>query len=91
MKKVSWTDDCPMLEREFISFIKSNKKFLFVYEDKHGEYFSNQYKYSPRKDIFIKSKKKNYLKAAIFERNFDIKVNNNSIKASLILIDEVEF
>lgn len=88
---MSWTDDCPMLKREYIAFLKSKKLYMLAYKDKYGEYCSKFLNEEPNEDIFIESKKQGDYCMAIFKRNFDIEVdytNINTMKKSLILIDE---
>ena len=85
-----WTDDCPMLNETYIKFFNSNKRYLIAYQDKIGNFggtFSNDI---PPEDTFIKSYNRGDCSIAIFERNFDIKVDISKpfeLKKALKLID----
>lgn len=91
---MSWTDDCPMLKKRYIAFLKTDKQYLVVYKDKNGEYLADFLSREPHKDIFLESLKKHDYCMAIFKRNNKTKIDYNNLKSlknALILIDECEY
>lgn len=89
-----WFEDCPMLNPTLLKFAKSNKKYLFVYQNELGEYLGDFFDEEPNEDIFIESHNRGDQCGALFERDFTIKINDEdieNIEKSLILIDQAEY
>ena len=84
-------ENCPMLKPTIISFFKSNKKYLFTYCDKNGEYNGIFYENEPPENIFIKSYEQGNNYSVLLERDFSKKISiddTNSLLETLIFIDE---
>ena len=89
-----WFEDCPMLNPVYVQFAKSNKKYIFVFRDSRGEYMGEFYNEEPSENLFIDSHERGDVCGALFERNFDIVIDENnaeSIIRGLILVDQEEY
>ena len=86
-----WYEDCPMLNPTIKNFFESNKKYLFAFCNSNGEYLGEFFEEEPPEEIFIKSENRGDACGAIFERDFERKVNLEDIETlerALTLIDE---
>ena len=86
-----WFEDCPMIFPTLKAFIRSNKKYLFIFKNVNGEYLGEFYDNEPNENLFIDSFNRKDECGALFERNFNVKVDLNdvrSIEESLDLIDQ---
>ena len=89
-----WFEDCPMLNPTFVDFVKSDKKYLFVFCDKSGEYLGEFYDEEPEEDLFVVRNNEGDSCGALFERDFSKKIDINNvdtIENALVLIDQYSF
>ena len=74
--------------------VSSNKHYLFAYKDVNGEYLGDFYDEEPNEDLFVDSANRGDVCGALFERNFNVKVDLDDIRTieeSLVLIDQDEY